>query len=300
MPRLNLLTTFPATPDGRIERRSGDRPRFAEGWRKEIAADSLPNSHRINAGRNLVEIWTASPRTLLKAKSCLQLLDDADRAELGAIKSIILREAALATRILLRLALSRACNHCVPPGAWRFERLESGKLQVAEAFPQIRFSISHNDSLVGVAVSPSVELGFDIESVDAPISIAVKEAFLTQHERRRLSALRTMQGRRGAIRIWTLKEAFSKLVGRGLADEFRDLDFRIFPRAELASQENCAVAATHFESLYVEGPDSLYLATLAVSLSTPFARGEIQFLNLVEDATDRTSDSTPPQQRRAM
>ncbi len=282
-----LKSSSTSLRNGWIERRSPNRPRFASGWHPEIAARSSSRGDRASAGLGLIQIWTASPRALLNANSCLQVLDNHDRAELGAIKNSGPREAALAARILLRLALSRASGHCVEASAWRFVRLESGKLQVGAGLPQIRFSISHSDSLVGVAVSSCFDLGFDIESVDAPISNAVKESFLTHFERRRLARLGTMHSRRCAVRIWTLKEAFSKLVGQGLANDFRELDFRIFPQPVLTSQQDRSSGATHFESLYVEGRDSLYLATLAIAFPAPFVQGEIQFLSLVEEPVDR-------------
>ena len=161
-------------------------------------------------------------------------------------------------------------------------RLEFGKLDIVEGFPQIRFSISHSDLLVGVAVSSCFDVGFDIESVDTPISAAVKESFFTCEERRRLAGLGAMHGLRGAMRIWTLKEAFSKLSGRGLANEFQKMDFRIFPQTELIyEQHDCEPA--HFELLYIDGHNSLSLATLAVAPLSSSLGGEIQFLNLVED-----------------
>ena len=277
----------PRYPPGRIERRSPTRPRFASGWRKEFAARTtdavLP---RPAAGRGLIEIWTARPKSLLKARSCLQVLDDDDRTELGKIANIASLEAAVAGRILLRLALSHVSNQRLAAAYWRFARLETGKLQLAAGLPQINFSLSHCDALVGVAVSHVFEVGLDIESVDSPMSAAVKDAFLTHDEQRRLSRLHAPHSLRGAIRIWTLKEAFSKLLGAGFASEFQAMDFRLFPEPELVSEQNFPTSPTHFESLYIEGDDNLYLTTLAVAQAAA-STGEIQFLNLIEETSER-------------
>ena len=178
----------------RIERRSSARPRFAQGWCKEFVSGPRLARHKPNSSPGLVEIWTASARSLLKAHSCLQVLDDSDRTEIGAITNIDSLESALAARVLLRLALSRASNQCVAPASWRFARLKSGKLEIAEGLPQISFSISHCDALVGVVASSTLDVGLDIESVDLPISPAVRDLFLTCQERRRLAGLGGMQG----------------------------------------------------------------------------------------------------------
>jgi len=273
----------PRHPSGWIERRSPTRPRFAQGWRKEFLSRTPAPFRSSAASPDRIEVWTARPKSLLKARSCLQLLDDDDRTELGAIANVASLEAAVAGRILLRLALSHVCGRRVAAAYWRFNRLETGKLVVAEGLPQIRFSVSHSDSLVGVAVSPVFELGLDIESVDAPMSTAVKDTFLTDEEQRRLARLQTPHGVRGAIRTWTLKEAFSKLLGAGFASEFQAMDFRLFPEPELTSEQNFETSPTHFESLYIEGHDNLCLATLAVALPFLSAGGEIQCLNLVEE-----------------
>jgi phosphopantetheinyl transferase len=266
----------------RIERRSSARPRFAKGWCKEFVSGPVAR-HKPNSSPGLVEIWTASARSLLKAHSCLQVLDDSDRTEIGAITNIDSLESALAARVLLRLALSRASNQRVAPASWRFARLESGKLEIAEGLPQIRFSISHCDALVGVVASSTLDVGLDIESVDSPISPAVRDSFLTYQERRRLAGLGGMQGLRGAIRIWTLKEAFSKLLGFGFASEFQEMDFRIFPEPELISEQSFSATPAHFESLYIDARNDLCLATLAVGAQSQPITGEIRFLNLIED-----------------
>ena len=268
----------------RIERRSSARPRFAQGWRKEFVSAPQPFPRRkSNTSPGLVEIWTASARSLLKARSCLQVLDDSDRTELGAIANIDSLESALAARILLRLALSRASNHSIAPASWRFARLESGKLEIAEGLPKIHFSISHCDALVGVVASSTLDVGLDIESVDLPMSPAVRDLFLTYQERRRLAGLGEMHGARGAIRIWTLKEAFSKLLGSGFASEFQEMDFRLFPEPELTSVQGFSATPAHFKLLYIDACNDLCLATLAVGTQSQPIAGEIRFLNLIED-----------------
>ncbi|MEJ0052397.1 MAG: 4'-phosphopantetheinyl transferase superfamily protein [Methylovirgula sp.] len=164
---------------------------------------------------------------------------------------------------------------------------------MAEGLPQIRFSISHCDALVGVAASSTFDVGLDVESVDSPMSHAVKDSFLTYPERQRLAGLGAMHSARGAIRIWTLKEAFSKLLGSGFASEFQQMDFCIFPEPKLACEPSFSATHAHFESLYIDAQDSLCLATLAVGSQSRFGGGEIQFLNLIEQEREHSSRVGP-------
>lgn len=120
------------------------------------------------------------------------------------------------------------------------------------------------------------------------MSDEVRETFLTRDEQKRLAMMGTTHAKRGAIRIWTLKEAFSKLLGLGFSSEFQEMDFRLFPEPSLASKQSFRAPPTHFESLYIEGPDTLYLTTLAIAPQSSASTGQIQFLHLLEDTNKQT------------
>jgi phosphopantetheinyl transferase len=264
-----------------VERRSASRPVFSPGWKKDFAA--LPSHAGVTPmSSGTIDVWTARPKALLRSTSCLGVLDEDDRTELGAINDGDARDAAVAVRVLLRLALSRASKHKIEPGRWRFTRMESGKLCLAEPFSKIRFSLSHCKSLVGVAVSPTFDVGFDLESVNFRVSTSVKETYLTGSEQSHLAKLKFPHSIRSILRLWTLKEAFSKLRGTGINDDFRDIEFQLSAAAALTDAQRFPLSSTFFESLYIDTQDDLCLATLAVGSSSARATGHVNFIELKE------------------
>jgi phosphopantetheinyl transferase len=263
------------------DRRAADRPRFSSAWTKDFSAQpSLKRKAPTRFGG--VDVWTARSRQLLRSASCCAVLSDNDRSELGAINDCGAREAATAARVLLRLALSRACKNQIDPRSWRFIRLDSGQLRIAEGLPQIQFSVSHGSSLAGVAVSSIFEVGLDLESVSFRVSTSVTETYLKSREYSRVCTLARPEGLRRTLRLWTLKEAFSKLLGVGLTNEFRNMEFQLRADAVLSTNQCFPLASTFFESLYIDTFDDLCLATVAVGAKSSHAAGQIQFFNLLE------------------
>lgn len=129
------------------------------------------------------------------------------------------RDAYVAAHALLRHALSQAAD--VPPQAWRFEADAAGKphLAPAHAWTGLAFSLSHTRGAVLVGIARRMELGVDVERVDPGRRfMEIAEAYFHPLE---LADLRAARGEAEACRrftaIWTVKEAFLKALGTGLA-----------------------------------------------------------------------------------
>jgi 4'-phosphopantetheinyl transferase len=270
-----------------VERRSKTRPHFADGWRKSFASPPPRSAAASNETSGQVHVWTASPRSILNARSCLQLLSEEDRVELGQISSTSVREASTAAKILLRLALSRASNRAISAADWHFRRDGDGKPIVGDGQPQIHFSVSHCSSAVAVAVSPTLRVGIDVESVDQVLSEGVAHTFFSQFERNNLSRLRSTQRERETLRLWTLKEAFSKLIGTGLSNNFDAIEFSLSPTTLHHGERNSEIRSTYFEALHIASSNDFCLATLAVGADTAVHLcGEVQVISLADQSME--------------
>lgn len=82
--------------------------------------------------------------------------------------------------------------------------------------PPPHISIAHAGNLVGVALAHGWEVGLDLEPL-AAASPDLATLACTPRERSRLAGLRPRVVAETALVAWTLKEAFAKLVGAGLA-----------------------------------------------------------------------------------
>jgi len=150
---------------GQVERRGPNRPKFVQSWHKTITPQAseaeAPQAQQLDH----IDIWLAHPDSLLRAHSSLRVLTPEDWTTFDRIGDSSTRHCAVASRILLRLGLSRAAGHQIAPGAWRFKTVAHGKPAVADNLPDLKFSVSHTDRLAAVAISPHLAVGIDVEGV---------------------------------------------------------------------------------------------------------------------------------------
>src|ERR1700761_5997031 len=88
------------------ERRSVNRPKFVENWRKTIAPGSSDDAPQAQQQIDHIDIWLAHPDSLLRAHSSLRLLTPEDWQGFDRIGDSAMRHCAMASRILLRPCLS--------------------------------------------------------------------------------------------------------------------------------------------------------------------------------------------------
>jgi 4'-phosphopantetheinyl transferase len=128
------------------------------------------------------------------------------------------RAQYLLTRALVRTTLSRYTG--TPPDAWRFVANEHGKPAIAEPAPAepIAFNLSNTDGLVACALTVGSDVGVDVEAVDrSGETVSVAEHFFSPRETAELRALPLERQQARFFEYWTLKEAYIKARGLGLA-----------------------------------------------------------------------------------
>jgi 4'-phosphopantetheinyl transferase len=274
-----------AAPRGPMtERRSANRPKFVENWRKTIAPGSSDDAPQARQQMDHIDIWLAHPDSLLRSHSSLRLLTPEDWQTFDRISDGSTRHCAMASRILLRLGLSRAVDHRIAPVTWKFQTAARGKPAVADSLPEMKFSVSHTDGLAAVAISPHLEVGIDVEGVDQNVSENVVAGFSHPREKVALNDLLPRQKVREFIRLWTFKEALAKMIGTGMSLDFDTTQFRLDPVKLAAAAENGEQCPdTYVESIYVSIEHFLYHVSLAVG--TPkdqWLPTEVRIITLAE------------------
>jgi phosphopantetheinyl transferase len=276
----------------RHDRRSATRPRFLEGWRKTIPSDFYAMPSRQSVGR--VNVWIASTAALLEARSCLQVLTERDWESLSRLQDPANRYSSIAAKVLLRLGLSHALNLGMPRSHWEFGKTENGKPIVTNA-TAANFSVSHVEEMVAVAVSSHVNVGIDIESVDQNVSDAVITSFCHAQEVCSVSGLPTSRRTREFVRLWTLKEAYSKLAGLGHGIDFKTIGFLVDP-IELrcnGKRQDPALPA-QFESFWLTANNTLLHAAIAFDypMQNPIST-EVQIISLIGPHRDGQWSTAP-------
>lgn len=160
------------------------------------------------------------------ASELAELLSTAERNEARRLRSTVSRQQFVIARALLKLSLS--CHFPVPAGAWRFDRDRYRRPFIAApAIPtQVWFSVSHTRGLIACLITTSAEAAVDIEKVEhnRDLVLVASEA-LSPAEQKALSSLSGTDWTARFFDHWTLKEAYAKARGLGLALTFSDIGF---------------------------------------------------------------------------
>jgi 4'-phosphopantetheinyl transferase len=148
-------------------------------------------------------------------QACLVLLSEDERARWQRFKFGQHRREYLATHALARIALSH--HYPTTPEAWRFKSTDYGKPEI-EPDCGVRFNLSNSLGLVVCLISNGAEVGVDVEARDRARSIAeVGPRMFSPQELAQLESLDEGERPGRALHLWTLKEAYIKARGMGLA-----------------------------------------------------------------------------------
>lgn len=101
-----------------------------------------------------------------------------------------------------------------------FDYLEHQK-PVLRGYPQLHFNISHCKKAVLCVIDDEAPVGCDVESLDRNINDALIRKCCNETE---ISQIQNSDDPRKAfVRLWTIKEAVLKCIGRGLVDDLPGL-----------------------------------------------------------------------------
>ena len=255
------------TADAKTDRRSPTRLRFVGGWRRTITTDRENRDVHVAGETPHVSVWVARNESLLRARSSFSVLTDDDWAALTQLRAETTRNSTMAAKILLRLGLSQAVGRRIEPRDWRFQRTPLGKPLVSTAMPNINFSVSHAGSVTVAAISTSLSLGIDVELIDQDVAEGTVAGFCDPLERTVLQKLGPAQKAREFIRVWTQKEAYTKLLGSGHSTEFSSIrcwNGTVVAGNATLNAEAESDSSIRFESFFVSQGSSLYHVSLAV------------------------------------
>jgi 4'-phosphopantetheinyl transferase len=128
------------------------------------------------------------------------------------------RDFAIAHALLRRMISAYAGG---PPQDWDFVAAAGGKPALAHgqsATAPLSFNLAHTHGLVACAFAVGREVGIDVERVDRRNTwMDLAERYFASDEVAQLTRCNDAQVAARFIEIWTLKEAYVKALGTGLA-----------------------------------------------------------------------------------
>jgi phosphopantetheinyl transferase len=244
----------------------GTHLKFAEGWHKLIQrSDSVTPS----SVKHRITLWLAQVQPLTGASTYQDMLSSDDLVAINQFRSSPPRSCAIASRILLRIGLSHAVDGRLAPEDWRIVLSSNGKPVIGKGQPDMQFSISHTDQVAAVAISQNLPVGIDVESVEHPATKELIDAFCCGCEQALLTGAPANQSSREFIRLWTLKEAYSKMIGLGHSVDFSSLGFSLDSLSLLHGKKgDLQPPDAHFETMWISAKTTLHHLSLAIDFST--------------------------------
>jgi 4'-phosphopantetheinyl transferase len=143
-----------------------------------------------------------------------------------------------------------------------------GKPHLAERFGagELRFNLAHSHELALYAFARGREIGVDLEYIrHMPDAEQIAANFFSAREYAMLRALPTSRKEQAFFNCWTRKEAYTKAIGRGLAQSLDQFDVSLVPGepAGLLNVEGAPEEASRWSSETLT-PAPGYVAALAV------------------------------------
>ena len=140
------------------------------------------------------------------------------------------RERFVIGRALARLQLSRFLGG--DPRSWPLVTNRYGRPELAApTSPPIGFNVSHTPGLIACAVTATTDVGVDVEFTGRELTHDVAERFFAPAEVADLRRFAPDEQPRVFYDYWTLKEAYIKARGMGLALPLAHFAFRLRPPA---------------------------------------------------------------------
>jgi 4'-phosphopantetheinyl transferase len=138
------------------------------------------------------------------------------------------RELYITAHVLLRFCLFSAA--CDPQQKFQVSEYGKPELELPQGDPPLRFNLSHTNGLAACALSRGHAVGIDVEEINRRLDFeaVAKMAFVS--EELHLLNMAVSSGRPEVFfRLWSLKEAIIKGIGRGLSLSMRDFAFELDP-----------------------------------------------------------------------
>jgi 4'-phosphopantetheinyl transferase len=183
---------------------------------------------------NDVQVWTIAtdePALVDHLAQYDELLSGDERQRVQRFRQPADRVRFVLARALARTMLSTLAP--LDPRAWRFRITAHGRpdLDMTGDLAHLRFNLSHTSGLVACAVAVGCDVGVDVECVDRSLTHDIAERFFSPREVGDLRSLPDGQRSRVFFDYWTLKEAYIKARGLGLAIPLDHFSFVLQPPA---------------------------------------------------------------------
>jgi len=214
--------------------------------------------------KSLIHIWICS-NAISKMEKYLNVLSEKERETVKNLSKIEKKTKFVVSRILIRTALSAAMRGKTQAAEWNIHTKSNGKpfALCPRNKKNIYFNLSHAKGLSIVAVSKDQEVGIDIEPLNQDLQPVDLWAVLTERERFDLALTPHEERSRNLLRIWTLKEAYLKLIGTGLSIDPATIQVSLDPLEIVTDSDPQITSSLLLKNWIIELNQELFSLSLA-------------------------------------
>jgi 4'-phosphopantetheinyl transferase len=192
----------------------------------------MPRTSHASALESEVHVWLARPGVVADSAhqtDCIALLCADEIARYRRFRFAQDRRLYLVSRTLLRRVLSTYAD--IEPADWRFTRGAYGRPEIAgpASALSLRFNLSHTQGLAACVVTLESDCGIDVERIVGRRMLPeIAAKVFAEPEQRDLCEREGTAGyRERFFTYWTLREAWCKALGTGLAHADRSAWFEL-------------------------------------------------------------------------
>lgn len=190
-------------------------------------SDNSIDNAQLKSLQSEMHVWFCNPESIqdeARLKTYLSVLSAQERERYSRFHFEKDKHTYLVSHALLRFALSKYAD--VSPAEWIFSVNDSGKPALIEQgdLPRLQFNLSHTDGLSTCIISLGTACGVDAEHIHRKNNInAVAQRMFADEE---LAVMEQEEHDPSLFYdFWTLREAYVKALGTGLAGSSKDYYF---------------------------------------------------------------------------
>ncbi|WP_410595409.1 4'-phosphopantetheinyl transferase family protein [Amycolatopsis sp. lyj-23] len=172
-----------------------------------------------------IEVRWSSP--LPAEERFLRLLDDVEQGRFAAYRQEADKRRFLTGRVLAKTVAAERLGLALEAVKFDATCEDCGKPHGRPRIPgaDLTLSISHSGDLIGLAATPSVPVGLDVETATRRADDGLIEYALSPPEAGHLAGLDAAEKAAAFFVYWTRKEAVMKATGKGLRIPLQSITF---------------------------------------------------------------------------
>lgn len=227
-----------------------------------------PDDTMLPALTSELHVWLASPEDISDPAVLAgyeRMLSEHEMSRCRKLRFSQDRRLFLVSHALVRRALSHYA--AVQPSAWEFSAGAHGKPGISSPVlpARLHFSLSHTPGLAACLVALDHECGIDVERRTRQCDMqAIARRMFAPGELSALDLLAGEQYRERFFVLWTLREAWSKARGHGLAHASRDIRFECRQDGACALHDDAGNGLQEDWQLSVQFPTGEHVLALAL------------------------------------